>query len=76
MITQLTQDHSQQIVNLINSKDKKNKRLFITSYILKNVWKKNNYFEGQHYFRTKADVYLRNKKKAEAHIYYLQIPKV
>ncbi len=59
-----------------DSKGKKINGYLLTSYILKNIWKKIDYFEGQHYFRTKTDVYLNNKKKTEAHIYCLQIPKV
>jgi gamma-glutamylcyclotransferase (GGCT)/AIG2-like uncharacterized protein YtfP len=59
-----------------DSKGKKINGYLLTSYILKNIWKKIDYFEGQHYFRTKTDVYLKNKKKTEAHIYCLQIPKV
>ena len=59
-----------------DSKGKKINGYLLTTYILTNIWKKIDYFEGQHYFRTKTDVYLKNKKKTEAHIYCLQIPKV
>ena len=59
-----------------DSKGKKINGYLLTSYILKNIWKKIYYFAGQHYFRTKTDVYLNNKNKTEAYIYCLQIPKV
>ncbi len=59
-----------------DSKGKKINGYLLTSYILKNIWKKIDYFEGQDYFRTKTDVYFKNKKKSEAYIYCLQIHKV
>jgi gamma-glutamylcyclotransferase (GGCT)/AIG2-like uncharacterized protein YtfP len=54
-----------------DSKGKKINGYLLTSYILINIWKKIDYFEGQHYFRTKTDVYLNNKKITEANIYFL-----
>ena len=36
-----------------NSKGKKINGYLLTSYILKNIWKKIDCFVGQHYFRTK-----------------------
>ena len=59
-----------------DSKGKKISGYLLNLQILKNIWKKIDYFEGQNYFTTKTDVYLKNKKKTEAHIYCLQIPKV
>ncbi len=41
---------------ILNSKGKKINGYLLTSYILKNVLKKIDYFEGQYYFRKKTDM--------------------
>jgi gamma-glutamylcyclotransferase (GGCT)/AIG2-like uncharacterized protein YtfP len=58
---------------ILNVKADKINGYLLTSFGLKYLWKKLDYYEGKHYLRTITDVYLKNNHKTKAYIYSLKI---
>jgi gamma-glutamylcyclotransferase (GGCT)/AIG2-like uncharacterized protein YtfP len=54
---------------VLNPNGNKINGYLFTSYSLKNYWSKIDNFEGQYYYRTIANVYLKNKNLIQAYIY-------
>jgi gamma-glutamylcyclotransferase (GGCT)/AIG2-like uncharacterized protein YtfP len=61
---------------ILNSNKNKVNGYLLTSYALKNFWKKIDYFESENYCRLKTDVFILNRQKTQANLYVLKQPKL